>query len=131
MTARVAVINDDLAFRAVMLELLTDEGHETHAFRADTQDYPLVRDLAPDAIILDVRLEHPEAGWDLLELLRLDPATTQTPLIVCAADGLRKRTLYLQSPRGQVLSKPFDRDTLLDLLRQVLGPTARKTSEAL
>jgi CheY-like chemotaxis protein len=132
MTVRIAVINNDTAFLNLMRELLTDEGYETYAFVQGADDYPAVRDLAPAAIILDIRLEHPEGGWDLLELLRLDPATAKTPIIVCSADvrALQERAVYLQTQRCQVLPKPFDLDTLLDLLRQALGPTAGAAPEA-
>jgi two-component system response regulator BaeR len=123
MTARIAVINNDTAFLDLMRELLTEEGYETHAFIEGVGDYPAVRALAPDVIILDIRLEQPEDGWNLLELFRLDPTLTKTPIIVCSADvrALQERTLYLQSQRCQVLPKPFDLDTLLALLTQVLG----------
>jgi DNA-binding response OmpR family regulator len=123
MALRIAVINNDTAFLTLMHELLTEEGYEAHIFREGADDYPALRELVPDAIILDIRLEHPEGGWNLLELCRLDPTLAKTPIIVCSADvrALQERALYLQSQGCQVLPKPFDLDTLLALLRQVLG----------
>ena len=133
MMARIAVINNDPVFLALMRELLTLEGYETHAFHEGSADYSAVRELAPDAIILDIRLEHPAAGFELLDLVRRDPATARMPIIVCSADvrALQERALYLQSQRCQVLPKPFDLDTLLDMLRRALGPTVGISSEAL
>jgi hypothetical protein len=49
MTARIAVINDDTAFLALMRELLTEEGYETHSFVQGVNDCPAVRDLHPEA----------------------------------------------------------------------------------
>ncbi|HZS88556.1 MAG TPA: response regulator [Chloroflexota bacterium] len=123
MAVRIAVVNNDTAFLKLMHELLSDEGYETHAFREGANDYPALRDLAPDVIILDIRLEQPEGGWNLLELCRLDPTLAKTPIIVCSADvrALQERALYLQSQHCQVLPKPFDLDALLDLLKQVRG----------
>lgn len=138
MTARIAVINNDTAFLDLMRELLTEEGYETHAFIEGVGDYPAVRALTPDVIILDIRLEQPADGWTLLELLRLDPKLARTPIVVCSADerALQERTLYLRtlcllSQRCQVPPKPFDLDTMLALLKQVLGPTAGNPPDAL
>ena len=133
MTVRIAVINNDTAFLDLMRDLLTEEGYETHSFIQGVNDYTEVRALGPDAIILDIRLEDPEGGWNLLELFRLDPTLTRTPIIVCSADvrALQERTLYLQSQGCHVLPKPFDLDTLLGLLTQALGPSSGNPPDAL
>jgi DNA-binding response OmpR family regulator len=132
MAARIAVINNDTAFLRLMGEVLTEGDYDAYCFKRGTGDYTAVRDLVPDAIILDIRLEHPEAGWNLLELFRLDPATAKTPIIVCSADvrALQEWGVYLQSQRCQVLPKPFDIETLLDLVTHVLGPRTAHASDA-
>jgi CheY-like chemotaxis protein len=138
MTACIAVIDNDMAFLDLLCAPLTEEGYQTHGFVQGIHDYPAVRALAPDAIILDIRLEQPADGWTLLELLRLDPKLARTPIVVCSADerALQERTLYLRtlcllSQRCQVPPKPFDLDTMLALLKQVLGPTAGNPPDAL
>src|SRR5262249_23993666 len=127
------VINNDTTFLQLMHLVLADAGYDAHVFKQGSADYTQVRDLAPAAIILDLRLEHAAAGWDLLELFRLDPATAQTPIIVCSADvrALQEPAPSLQRQRCYVLPKPFDMEALTGLLRQALGPTTGATPEAL
>ncbi|HEX5506824.1 MAG TPA: response regulator, partial [Thermomicrobiales bacterium] len=77
----------------------------------------------PDLVLLDIRMGHPEAGWQTLELLRLDPETTRIPVIVCSADTpfLRAKEGALRALRCDILEKPFDLDTLLAKVAAVLG----------
>jgi CheY-like chemotaxis protein len=63
MTTRVAVINDDTAFLELMEELLLEEGYEAHCYKEGVAAYEQVRELDPDVIILDIRMERPETGW--------------------------------------------------------------------
>src|SRR5690348_3693560 len=97
MTRTIVVINSDTSFLTLMRDLLTDEGYAVHTFIAGTQDFLAVQALAPDVIILDIRLEHPEAGWNPLEFFRLEPHLSHKPIIVCSADlhALQERALYL------------------------------------
>jgi DNA-binding response OmpR family regulator len=122
-TASIAVVNDDTQFLQLMEELLTDEGYSVQRFQQAGDAYAGVRAQNPDAIILDIRMDHPESGWQLLELFKLDPLLTTKPIIVCSADipALRERTEYLQSKGCAVLPKPFDLDDLSTLLRRLLG----------
>jgi CheY-like chemotaxis protein len=121
-TARVLVIDDDLALVAILRDLLELEGYEvvTHGRAEDVQD--LVQRVCPSAILLDLRLGGREAGWDVLDGLALDPATRSIPVILCsgAVDSLAARAAVLRPEYGvRVLPKPFDADVLLALLEEI------------
>jgi DNA-binding response OmpR family regulator len=130
--ARTAVVNDDTHFLQLMDELLTEEGYSVQRFLEGGVVYDGIRRQEPDAIILDVRMEHPETGWQLLELFKLDPHLTRKPIIVCSADvsALRERSAYLESKGCAVLPKPFDLDDLLTLLRRLLRGPDEGTAES-
>jgi two-component system, cell cycle response regulator len=83
----VAVVNDDTEFLDLMNLLLTDQGYQTILHSEGKTAYRMIRQRKPDLVILYLRLEHPEGGWKIMELLRLDPDTTHIPVIVCAADS--------------------------------------------
>ncbi len=123
MACSIAVVNDDTSFLQLMEDLLTDEGYNVRRFYEASMAYEGVRAQDPDVIILDIRMDHPESGWQLLELFTLDPALTAKPVIVCSADNraLEQRATYLRTKGCEVLPKPFDLDDLLSLLRRVLG----------
>lgn len=111
----IAVVNNDTVFLQLMQELLAQEGYRTVICKEGDKAYQLVKDQQPALVLLDIRLEQPETGWTVLELLRLDPATRQIPVIVCSADSpfLRAKEEMLRQLGCDTLEKPFDLDTLL------------------
>jgi CheY-like chemotaxis protein len=127
MSTRIAVIDDEQVILDLLRELLSDEGYEPHVFPDGAAAYPRVRDLAPAAIILDMRMESPTAGWQLLERAWQDPVLRTTPMIVCSGDIplLRERAADLQARGCALLAKPFDLADLLDLLDRMTGGPAR------
>lgn len=120
----IAVINDDRAFLQLMRGLLEEEGYRVMVLHDHRTAYPAVRTAMPDAIILDMRLEHPDNGWRVLESIRLDPSLAETPVIVCSADQreLQERAADLRHHRADILPKPFNLGELLTLLYQLIGP---------
>ena len=118
----IAVVNNDTDFLALMNDLLTLEGYRTTVCREGDRAYAFVKEIQPDLVVLDVRLNHAEQGWTILELLRLDPATTRIPVIVCSADAqfLREKAVSLRDLRCDTLEKPFDLDMLLEKVARAL-----------
>ena len=121
MSTRIAVIDDDPACRELLHDLLGEEGYAVHLFPDSATARRCLRDLAPAAIILDVRLENPTAGWEVLADLRHDPVLHATPVLVCSADlsDLQERAVDLERQGCTILAKPFDVDELLVLLVQL------------
>jgi DNA-binding response OmpR family regulator len=111
----IIVVNNDTEFLDLMHDLLNMEGYRTTICKEGDKAYALIKEAQPDLVVLDIRLEHAESGWTILELLRLDPATTRIPVIVCSADSrfLRDKATSLQALRCDILEKPFDLDALL------------------
>jgi CheY-like chemotaxis protein len=120
---RIAVVNDDTAFLQLMQQVLADEGYETliHIVGATAHDF--VRIELPDLVILDVRMDDPQSGWQVLELMRLDRETIDIPVIVCSADSIQlaAKADHLRKHSAIPLEKPFDLYELLDLVRSVVG----------
>jgi len=118
MAPLIAVVDDDTDFLTLLTDLLEGEGYRARSLMVAGAAYQDLLALRPDLIILDVRMETPEAGWQLLELLKLTPATAATPVIMCSADApfLRAKEAHLLERGCAVLEKPFDLD---DLLRAV------------
>lgn len=122
----IAVVNDDPAFLELMQELLTDERYTTILLHEGNGAYDVIRQQKPELVILDLRLEHPEAGWKTLELLRLDPETTNIPVIICSADtrALRAKEDWLRDRDVKILEKPFNLDDLLRIVKDAAGSPA-------
>lgn len=112
--ARIAVVNDDTSFLSLMGEVLQDGGHEVLICKEGSSSYPILKREKPDLVIIDIRMDTPDAGWQVCELLTLDPETRGTPLIVCSANiqNLKDKTDWLQEHGIGALAKPFDLDDL-------------------
>ena len=71
-----------------------------------------------------MRMEHPDAGLKVIEVMRLDPRTTAIPVLVCTADRAftRENGENLRAQGYDTLEKPFALDALLDMVRAMIGP---------
>lgn len=118
----IAVVNDDTAFLNLMNELLSDEGYRTILWIEGDTAFEMVRREQPALVILDIRMEHPEAGWTVLTLIKLDPSTAHIPVIIVSADTrfLRDREERLFEMRCQFLEKPFELQDLLEMVEAAL-----------
>jgi DNA-binding response OmpR family regulator len=124
----IAIVNDDTTFLQLMTDLLSDEGYAT-IIEKERGDAPkVIREHQPDLVILDIRMDHPESGMQILEIVRLDPQTTSVPVIICSADHqfLRDKEPLLRSKHCDILEKPFDLNDLLTKVEAAIGrPPAR------
>ena len=68
---RIAVVNDDTAFLQLMHDLLTEEGYDPVICKEGDAAYELIKKRKPRLVILDIRMEHPDTGWMILECIRL------------------------------------------------------------
>ena len=122
----IVVVDNDLPFLELLHDLLTEEGFRVipHAERHGAAT--LSRQQQPDPVILDIRLEHPEAGWEVLDLIRLAPGTVQIPVIICFADSnLHKKAAVLQDQRCELLENRFDLDRLVSTVNTALDAIRR------
>src|SRR5205807_4917772 len=106
---RIAVINTDPVYLAMMVEVLAECG-SVQAFKETTGAFDALKQEQPDLIILDIQMEKPDAGWDLLNLLTLGRDLRAIPVIVCSAAivDLREHQAWLEEHGISILPKPFD-----------------------
>ena len=130
---RVAVLDDDADFAALMATLLEDEGMEP-----DRPDLPAASGIGDllaagdyELAIVDV---HGVADGDIsvIERLRADERLASLPILICSADIqlLRDSATRLSAlPRVLALEKPFRIDVLSGVLDRLLrgdaGPAAQ------
>ncbi len=123
----IAVVNDDTLFLELMHDLLTSEGYPTAIWKEGDTAYEMIKEHRPMLVILDIRMERPDAGWMVLELLRLDPETATIPVIICSADTqrIREKAAYLHEKGCDTLEKPFLLEDLLAKVRAHIGAARR------
>jgi CheY-like chemotaxis protein len=123
----IALIEDDSATITVITDMLVDEGFQTFQWRQGRGAFELIKEQQPNAIILDIRLEHPRAGSEVLTMLRDDPTTRDIPVIICTGDTefLAENQARLRAQHDEIIQKPFKLDALLSKIQRVLDRTAR------
>ena len=128
----IAVIDDDLPFRQMLDEVLTDEGYRTFLWPSGKDVHLMIQQVNPDLIILDMWLEYARAGEQVLGLLELDPRTRQIPVIICSGNMplLQSRNQEFRQKGYRLLEKPFDMDDLLAQITAVVGKAHRSNAEA-
>jgi CheY-like chemotaxis protein len=128
----IAVVNDETTFIEMVRELLEQEHYQTVCYFSEQGAYEGIRASTPDLVILDLRMEHPESGWNVLELMKLDPLTATIPVILASADGhfLRNNAGRLYEKGCEILKKPFLLDELLAKVVQAIGPPPLREAEA-
>ncbi len=126
--ALVAVVNDDTLFLELMHDLLNEEGYRAVIWKEGDKAYEMIKEHRPVLVVLDIRMEHPDTGWMVLELMRLDPETAHIPVIICSADTqrIREKEAYLREKGCAVLEKPFLLEDLLEKVRAFIGPAAEQ-----
>jgi len=120
---RVAVIDDDQDLQDLFKVALADIDWAVVPCSDAATASEAVKNGDPDVIILDLWLETPATGWELLQRFREDEATRSIPVIVCsgAADHLADREDWLQEQKILMLPKPFELDDLYGSMEAALG----------
>jgi len=110
MAHRVLVADDDAAIRAVVTEILADEGYEVSSAVNGREALEKIRTEPPEVVLLDLNMPLMN-GWEVTEQIQ-----THGPevLLVFMTAG---RSARAEAERYQVagyLAKPFDIDDLID-----------------
>ena len=120
--AHILVIDDDEQFRAMLVQMLTQDGHQV-AIAADGEEgLRLIGQAAPELIITDILMLKKD-GMDLL--LELDRADSPIP-VIAVSGGRRSITAEFNLDSATllgaraVLAKPFTRTDLRQAVANVL-----------
>lgn len=118
----IAVINDDATFLSLMHDLLTEEGYRVIRWFMREGALAMLERERPALVLLDIRMEEPDAGLRLLHDIRASQTLGNLPVVVCTADQrfLREHAETLRALRVQTLAKPFDLNTLLAKITAML-----------
>jgi DNA-binding response OmpR family regulator len=119
---KILVADDDVSIANLLTQALTDEGYETYKAVQSLRFYDAVRDHKPDLILLDLMMPYLE-GDDELQLLQLDSQTAHIPVIIVTAktEAKREEARYRQWGVVAIVTKPFDIEQLVQLIKRTIG----------
>jgi DNA-binding response OmpR family regulator len=80
------IVSDDRLFLDLLNDVLSDEGYQSLYCCAGPNLSALIEQTLPALIVLDSGVAQPEQIWERHDLVRLNPVSRHTPIIVCSTD---------------------------------------------
>jgi len=118
MAKKVAVVDDSREFIDFVKGVLEPEGYEVISVLGSLRAREIIRESKPDLILLDIMMPG-RSGWELLDILKLDPQTQEIPIIITTA--MRAFTARQKDKIRDVLRKPFDIGVLVEKVKAAIG----------
>lgn len=121
MDKKILVVDDDEGIVEVVQVVLEGEGYDVRTSLNGDCFTQIENDL-PDLILLDILLSG-EDGREICKRLKQNPLTATIPIIILSAHSDTSKLADGSGADG-FLEKPFDVDTLIELVDHHLTPTA-------
>ncbi len=120
---RVFVVDDEPDVVELLQTILEADGMEVRVATEGSVALEQILSDPPDIVVLDLMMPDVD-GFELLKLLRLDPAVAQIPvLILSARTGQQDQIESLQLGANAYICKPFSPRKLVRQVRWLLGVT--------
>jgi CheY-like chemotaxis protein len=115
--SKILVVDDEPDLRFILRRILEQAGHEVADAGNGAQALECVRGSLPELVVTDMMMPVMD-GYELIRLLRADPATAQIPIL--AVSG------YSDRPDGTdaadaLLAKPYQPDEILAAANTLLA----------
>ena len=120
----IVAIDDAPEILDLFRDLLEDEGYRVTTQPDVGDGLEEIERLEPDVLVLDYKLARKDAGWSLLQALRINPRTAKVPVVLCTGAVAEVAALApdLAELGVRVVLKPFDLDHLLGEVEAALAP---------
>ncbi len=124
---KIAIIDDEVLFQTLLAQTLEDLEEETLLAVEEAGDgatgLTLVRNWKPHLVFLDIVMPSMD-GYQVCREIRSNPELAQTTVALLTAKGERMdRRRGLDAGADHFVTKPFDPDEVLALVRALLPPT--------
>jgi len=115
---QILVVEDDTSIRDMLTDVLEDEGYQVIPTANGREALVQLRERRPPPhlILLDLMLPHMD-GWDFCEARQRDPHLADIPVVIVSASSHIKQP-QLSCDIAACLAKPFELDTLLDIVER-------------
>jgi CheY-like chemotaxis protein len=111
-------IEDNEGIVRVFQGYLATYGYVVMGATSGDEALRLAREVSPIAITLDIMMPTQD-GWEILQVLKSDPATRSIPVIICSV--LEDPQLARSLGAVAYLQKPISQADLLDVLSRLPG----------
>jgi CheY-like chemotaxis protein len=123
----IGLLEDDLAIQEMLRLLFQSEGHKVSIYSTATDclAYLQIDDFSPelaspDLLLVDLHLSQATSGAEVIERVRANPRLEHLPVILMTASAFMEKE-ELERLHATLLIKPFDIDTLMQLVNELTG----------
>lgn len=125
---KVLIADDEPALRSLLKTNLSFEGFETLTASNGEEALRVIRDEAPDVVLLDVMMPVMD-GWQVLEELSKNE-NRQTKVILVSAKATSEAQLQgWELGCDEYLTKPFDLDDMIERIMEVAERSTAQSQE--
>jgi DNA-binding response OmpR family regulator len=122
MQKKILVIDDDVQFRSMIVEMLERKHFEVYGAADGEEGIRIWQNIKPDLVITDIIMPNKEGIETILELKRLNK---DVKIIAISGGGRTNAKDNLRSAKllgaSLTISKPFESSELLDTVRKLIG----------
>lgn len=120
--SKILIADDDPGVRELCRIVLDNEGYQVVEAENAMECVSLTQQEQPDLVLLDWMMPEVD-GMDALRILKADPHTKSIPVVMLTAlDGLPQITLATYVGADGYVTKPFEVNDLLSLVRRFTQP---------
>lgn len=117
---KILVVDDEPDVLRMLQVVLGRRGHQVLAAASGMEGLVTAQGERPDLVLLDIMMEGMD-GWEVLKLLKLDPATQAIPVVILSARvEPRDKIRGLQEGAVDYVTKPFSVRDLVATIDAVL-----------
>lgn len=118
--AKILVVDDEPGYLELLDLVLKADGHEVETSQAGKKAIEIGQHWYPDLLLADWRLKDDLCGLDVARALYADNHRLVT-IIITGYSAVMLRSQAQDIQNLYVLEKPFDTDSLRDVIRDVMG----------
>jgi diguanylate cyclase (GGDEF)-like protein len=123
----ILIVDDVVDNLRLLSDMLRQTGYETRCARNGNTALKSIVDKIPDLILLDIRMPDLD-GYEVCQILKKEPKTTNIPIIfLSASDNIKSKIQGFKAGAVDYITKPFYmEEVLLRVQNQIAFQSARK-----
>jgi CheY-like chemotaxis protein len=120
MSKKILIVEHNALMVEVMTYILINNGYEVFAVSSGSEVFNNIKTNHPDLVIMDYLLPG-ITGLEICQLIKLNKATENLPVIMCSGDEAINNALQQKGAPNDVLQKPFDINSLIEKVEYQLA----------
>jgi len=114
----ILIVEDDQAMANLISEALNSSGYQTKIVDSGHLALEYIKEKVPQAIVLDLILNGPMDGWEVLRLLKKNPSAENIPVIISSSLDHKQKGMAIGA--SDYLVKPFSQEKLVESINKVV-----------